>query len=126
MSKEIPLRPHHLLCLSFFKGKGYSDQFVENMTKVLSTLKESDAIVKLTKGEDVICSACPNNNNGICTTQDKVDRYDSTTLSLCGLKIGETLPYNQLSKIAIEKIIDGGAREKVCGDCMWTDLCHKN
>ncbi|MDD7224175.1 MAG: DUF1284 domain-containing protein, partial [Lachnospiraceae bacterium] len=31
----ITLRPHHLLCTQGYSGKGYSDDFVENMDKIV-------------------------------------------------------------------------------------------
>ena len=30
MSKYL-IRPHHMLCMQFFEGKGYSDGFVASM-----------------------------------------------------------------------------------------------
>ena len=34
----IPLRPHHLLCLQNFRGKGYSPAFIKKMTEVCAKL----------------------------------------------------------------------------------------
>lgn len=35
----IPLRAHHGLCLHFFRGKGYSGAFVENMARKKAMLE---------------------------------------------------------------------------------------
>ena len=42
------IRPHHALCAQFFVGKGYSEQFVEHMCRVLAELGRNGALVTLT------------------------------------------------------------------------------
>ena len=37
-TSELHLRPHHLLCLQTFVGRGYSEEFVEHMTLVKKQL----------------------------------------------------------------------------------------
>ncbi|MBP3291893.1 MAG: DUF1284 domain-containing protein [Clostridia bacterium] len=128
MSKTINLRPHHLLCISFFKGKGYSDEFVSNMTGIVSALKENkDTPISLVSGEDDLCALCPNNQNGICITEDKSSKYDHLTLTALGIDTSShsQILYSTLRALADERIINCGKRESICGDCQWTDLCHK-
>ena len=43
------IRPHHLLCLQFFEGKGYSNGFVENMTKIHNEMLSKNPYVELTE-----------------------------------------------------------------------------
>ncbi|MFR7899312.1 MAG: DUF1284 domain-containing protein [Ruminococcus sp.] len=38
------------------------------------------------KSKDEICSACPNNCEGVCEAAEKVKRYDNEVLVECGLK----------------------------------------
>ena len=128
MSKTINLRPHHLLCISFFKGKGYSDEFVSNMTRIASTLNEhKDTPISLVSEEDDLCAHCPNNQNGICTAEDKSSRYDQLTLTALDIVTNpdSAIPYSTLRALADEKIINCGKRENICGDCEWTNLFHK-
>ena len=128
MSKTINLRPHHLLCISFFKGKGYNDEFVSNMTSIVSALKENkDTLISLVSGKDDLCAHCPNNQNGICTAEDKSSRYDQLTLTALGIDTNShsQILYSTLRALADERIINCGKRESICGDCQWTDLCHK-
>lgn len=128
MNKTINLRPHHLLCIAFFKGKGYSDEFVSNMTSIVSALKDNkDTPISLVSGEDDLCTHCPNNQNGICTAEDKSSKYDQLTLSALGIDTNShsQILYSTLRALADERIINSGKRESVCGDCQWTDLCHK-
>lgn len=117
------LRPHHGLCLGFFRGKGYSEAFVENMTRVKAALEENIPVC-LTDSADVICAACPNNCSGICTTAEKVARYDREVLERCGLAAGQTLRYREFETKVYRNILLAGQREEVCGDCQWSELCH--
>ncbi|HEX3076849.1 MAG TPA: DUF1284 domain-containing protein [Lachnospiraceae bacterium] len=116
------LRPHHALCITFFEGKGYSTEFVENMIQVIQGL-EDNAFVQLTVEEDAICIACPNNNKQRCTSGDKVMRYDQAVLSLCQLKEGQKIRWKELNELAKERIIRAGKLQTVCGDCQWYAIC---
>jgi hypothetical protein len=39
----MKLRGHHLICLQFFKGEGYSKIFVENAKQIVENWGENDA-----------------------------------------------------------------------------------
>lgn len=123
MNDTIPLRPHHAVCIRFFRGKGYSPEFAAHMAAVIAGLK-ADAPVRIVLGADTICSACPGNNAGTCDTAVKSDRYDAAVLKLCGLAYGDELSYGELAALIAEKVIECGLREEVCGDCEWSDICR--
>ena len=55
----IRLRPHHGMCLAYFEGKGYSDDFTVNMQNMLD-LFEKGTDVELVAAGDEICKVCPN------------------------------------------------------------------
>ena len=120
---NIKLRPHHLLCISFFKGNGYSQDFVENMATVISDLRRPNSTVTIINESDDICKACPNNIDGRCTTQDKVDRYDKSLLDRCNLSVGQTLTYDAFKQLVYEKILSCNKRTQICGDCEWSNIC---
>ena len=61
--KNIPLRPHHGMCLAYFKGEGYSDGFSAHMQEMLDIFQKG-AKIQLHADTDEICSACPNNEKG--------------------------------------------------------------
>lgn len=119
----ISLRAHHGLCLHFFRGKGYSGAFVENMAQRKAML-EQNPLVRLTDQADEICRACPNNLCGQCESAEKVRRYDQEVLSRCGLTTGDVLPYRELTERVQNTILLPSRREEICGDCQWTDLCR--
>lgn len=118
----IYLRAHHGLCLSFFKGEGYSNGFTDNMRNVLNLMSDNPEL-RIISEKDVICSECPNLTAGKCKTFDLVKSYDSKVLSLCGINESDELCWKDFSALVYEKIIAAGKREEVCGDCEWSDIC---
>ena len=120
---RFELRPHHGLCLSFFRGKGYSEDFVENMTRIQGALAENP-LIRLTGNTDAICAACPNNQAGCCRTAEKAARYDREVLRRCGLREGTVLPYRDFEALVRRRILETGQREEICGGCQWSGLCH--
>ena len=116
------IRAHHGMCLFFFRGRGYSGEFVENMGKMKALLEENPQI-RLMDGYDEICAACPNKLTETCA--EKASRYDREVLRRCGLSVGDTLPYRDFSENVIETILRPGDRRKICGDCQWSHLCNR-
>jgi len=51
---KAKLRGHHLICLNFFRGEGYSDDFIRNIYEVLKKEK-----VEILAGPDEICLKMP-------------------------------------------------------------------
>lgn len=125
MLKPILLRPHHLLCLQFFAGKGYSAEFVENMGEVKSMLDgDPRAEVTLCSGADDICRRCPNRVGFGCGADPKPPVYDRSCLCACGLKIGDTLPWQNLKTVVRSRIlISHAAFSAVCSSCSWFPVC---
>ena len=115
------IRAHHGMCLSFFQGKGYSGDFVENMSRMKAILEKNPEI-SLMDSPDDICAACPNRLTENCA--EKASRYDREVLRRCGLSVGERLPYREFSRKVIETILRPGVRAEICGDCQWSSLCR--
>lgn len=115
------IRAHHGMCLTFFQGRGYSGDFVENMAKMKQILEENPEILLMDSPDD-ICAACPNRLTEACS--EKASRYDREVLRLCGLSVGQRLSYGDFSEKVIETILRPGKRAEICGDCQWSGLCH--
>ena len=122
--KNIPLRPHHGMCLAYFKGEGYSDGFSAHMQEMLDIFQKG-AKIQLHADTDEICSACPNNQDGICEARDKVAEYDSAVLERCGLKAGQVLDFAAFTKTVQEKILATDKRREICGNCQWNSICEE-
>ena len=115
------IRAHHGMCLTFFQGKGYSGDFVENMGAMKKIL-EQNPLIRLVEGYDDVCAACPNKLTETCA--EKASRYDREVLRRCGLSVGDTLSYEDFSKKVVETILRPGVRGAICGDCQWSSLCQ--
>lgn len=122
MEYQYKIRPHHGMCIAFFKGKGYSSEFTVHMRDMIQKL-EQNPMICITMQTDAICTKCPNNRNGLCETPDKVNTYDRQVLSMCGLQDGAVLPYQDFKRMVYEKILQRNKRKEICGNCEWNDLC---
>ena len=120
---NMKLRPHHALCAQFFTGKGYSEAFVEHMRAVLSELDRNNAKMTLIDGCDAICAGCPNANNGVCETEEKVRGIDRRAVETMGVRYGDTMPWHELCALAKDRIIAAGKLKDVCRDCEWIGIC---
>lgn len=128
----LRLRPHHGLCISFFRGSGYSEEFTEHMKEVICRLKDNPEII-LAHGEDEVCSVCPNRTPQGCRERQKVESYDRKVLELCGLGVRREeqsgseyrLFWEEFRQAVEKRIIRAGKRREVCGDCEWDRLCEQ-
>lgn len=122
------LRPHHLLCLLFYEGKGYSESFVRNMNNVNAYLNSHSKVqILLVDGSDCICSCCPKRReNGACESLQKVERLDADVLHTFWLKIGRYYDYCKLTA-RIQKMLDVRTMQKLCCECEWyvRGICGK-
>ncbi|MDX5487831.1 MAG: DUF1284 domain-containing protein [Wolbachia endosymbiont of Andrena praecox] len=105
------------MCTLAFRGYGYSQGFVENYRKIASEVVSTQ--IEVVGNLDSICSACPNQTKqGKCTTQAKVLELDRRHMEILGVKIGETLTWNE----AVKKIREKMSLEKfeyACEGCNW-------
>lgn len=97
----LKIRYHHLNCLPRFEGKGYSSAFCENLLSVKKRLERGEKFELVCEADD-ICACCPNLENGVCTSAEKVNRYDVLTRENPDLDISE-----------------------ICSDCSWYEICKK-
>lgn len=124
---HLKIRGHHLLCMLSWRGKGYDENFTENMEKTVKALKNNPAsYILLTDQSDIICSACPHSRGGNCSkkkdSEKKVKNLDLKIISRFGLKQGETIQiktaWGKIKKGILPKDLT-----KICGECEWLDYC---
>lgn len=123
----IILRPHHILCLHAFSGKGYNQLFIENMASIKAMLLSNpDMPIKLSVGLDSICNACPHLRDFGCAKGDvfeefNVKRLDRNVSKLAGLHDAQIIP----ARIAFEKVEKSIGAEQlriICANCEWLKI----
>lgn len=119
----VKIRFHHLLCINFHKGKGYDENFCDNMSQIIDKLNKEDKIL-LTFGKDDICAKCPKMKDEVCADEEKSCNYDNAVAQLLGISEGE-YSYFQLNQRVLTEIIEKGKREEICANCQWNSLCDK-
>ncbi|MCL2620428.1 MAG: DUF1284 domain-containing protein [Defluviitaleaceae bacterium] len=124
----MKLRPHHLLCTQGYEGKGYSEDFVENMDAITSHLRNSrDAMVEIVLSTDDICNKCPLMiGEDLCETNEKVKTMDRKIVNYFGIEEKNYI-YNQIIN-KINTNMTTTIMDDICGDCGWyaTSACKQN
>jgi hypothetical protein len=127
-------RPHHFVCAYFYRGAGYSPEFVANFDQILATLQENpnEKLIYLVNGADSICKCCPSSSGVDCQNMTKVSPLDQVWLDFFGLKVGDSFSWNELCDIVAGKSLLN-AQAKACGysdfinncrDCQWFSHCE--
>ena len=129
------IRPHHLLCLQTWAGRGYSEAFTENMNRIAAKLREHpEEPVTLAAGADDICAGCPNLlADGRCRSEEKVHSYDAAVRFLLENAATDQpvnrndlppRPYRELD-LQVRASFGISPVPGICGDCEWYDLCRE-
>ena len=118
------IRAHHLLCMRYFQGKGYSEEFVSNFYKVMKQL-ENNPVIKVINHPDIICDACPHNVNGRCIKkgpdfENEVKEKDNRIIKHLGLKLNQKATIKELRNLVNLKL---PKLKELCKECEWKDYC---
>ena len=127
----INLRPHHLLCLLTFVGRGYSDSFALRLLGVVESLK-CGTPARLIEGPDSICAGLLGcrNDDGHCRNASVTQR-DETALALLQpffehrLEPGAEIPDPLGRRPALRAAYRDGAFQAACSDCPWQGFCRE-
>lgn len=123
----IKLRGHHLICLHFFQGEGYSKEFVANIGELLKKAKRGDEITVVV-GADEVCVACPYLEDNRCAhkhdSEQEIRRLDDRALRLLNLKPGQNTTWQEIRLKTISAPSDWF--HSFCENCDWESLCRKN
>ncbi|MEH7155274.1 DUF1284 domain-containing protein [Neobacillus drentensis] len=112
------LRGHHLFCLLGYRGMGYSDEYVKNMTRLHQTLRNNPkTLIQLVKGPDQLCEKYPNSGQYHCQDRNIYDR-DQAILDKIGLKIGQILNWGDIES-CIRKFVVPSDIQILCETCSW-------
>ncbi len=117
---KAKLRGHHLICLNFFRGEGYSEDFIRNIYSVVG--KEN---VEIVAGPDEVCARCPYLKDNKCSngdyTDEKIQFQDKEALKLLGFKPGMMVDWKMISA-RLPGIMDEW-KAKFCMNCGYLEVC---
>ena len=117
---KAKLRGHHLICLNFFRGEGYSEEFIENLYSVIGKEK-----MEIVSGPDEVCARCPYLKYNKCSnsdyTNEKILLQDKEALRLLGFKHGMTVDWKMISA-KLPGIIEEWKAE-FCMNCKYLGVC---
>ena len=118
------MRPHHLLCIQLFQGRGYDPAFTAHMTSLVEMLQGyPETPVHLRIGCDKLCGHCPHRRGDCCKNEEKVKWMDEMTPRALSSRSGTWM---DLASQAREQVL--GNRERflaICGPCEWFSLCKE-
>lgn len=128
MKSSIRLRGHHFICLQFFEGHGYAEEFVDNLADVLSDLRRDPATL-ITTADDV-CRACPHlAPDKTCADprsgESEIARIDALAMALLHVHPGDDLTLAQVAeRLADDALAVGRWRFEACDGCGFETVCE--
>lgn len=132
----IRLRPHHLLCLLTYAGKGYSPAFVANFDALAARLAQEPQWIEVVCGPDAICQPLLASEDHHCTGASVAERDRLAAEDLSSL-LGQTIAPGTrfaLTPARIEQMRAAFAQEgsggkggirRACSGCQWHGLCDQ-
>ena len=124
--KKILLRPHHLICMQGFVGKGYSEDFTKHFGELIDRIKNGEAIIQVTHQLDHVCSHCPERCHGVCGHDEMVLALDRGYEEVLGLKGNEIFTWEALLEL-IQSHVKIDDFHRICATCSWKQFgyCEK-
>lgn len=124
----LRIRPHHIVCLRLFEGRGYDEAFTARMREVYDLMKaKPETRFALVSGADDLCAACPfGGGDQTCALgEEDVRNRDENARKALGLAAGERVSFAEVYARLAERM-DEAAFETVCGGCRWKekDICN--
>ena len=123
----VALRPHHLLCMLTYVGKGYSDAFCANYDGIIARLASGEAI-RLVEGPDDICAPVLESAGSHCRNESVTERDAAALAAAVGL-LGMPLASGSEFRLDADRLASfraafrSGSSRAACGGCEWTALC---
>lgn len=122
----LKFRGHHLICLHFFQGEGYSEEYVENLRNVLKRADKKEEI-EVVEGPDDICRACPSLKEDRCNHKNGADleisNLDNIATKFLNVAKGEKVTWSSIKdriKLAPKEWLTA-----FCEGCDWENVCNR-
>lgn len=123
----VRLRPHHLLCILTFVGKGYNPAFTANMRAIAGRLGQGEEIL-ITSGPDDICAPLLSQDAPHCqasgiAARDQAAAREVAALLGCVIATGTRLTLDKARLQTLRQGFATGALRQACHGCDWRALC---
>lgn len=123
----IRLRPHHLLCLLTYVGKGYSAAFTANYDAIATRIGDGEDVL-IVAGPDDICAPLLTDAEPHCHRDSVIER-DRLALRDLGRLLER--PPGLGGRVVLEpailkqmrKAFTSGRTRTACAGCEWHSLC---
>lgn len=126
---SLRLRPHHLLCMLTYIGKGYSRAFTDNFKTITTALNTGNATIEIVRGPDDICAPrlCDPEDDCHCHDAD-IAADDEAALAdiqalIPALSYGAKLTLTAEIIRQLRAAYDKKTIRRACAGCQWFDLC---
>lgn len=122
----IRLRPHHVLCLQTYAGKGYSPAFTASYDLIAARLSEGEDI-EIVAGPDDICAPLLAGPDPHCwrdsvTARDAQAVRDLAQLDMA-ISTGHKTRLDAELLARMRTAFGQGLTRSACTGCQWSDLC---
>jgi hypothetical protein len=122
----IKLRGHHLICLNFFKGEGYNQEFIENLRDILMRVQSGEEI-EVCSGADDVCTTCPFLKDRRCRydkyAENEIQKMDKDATALLNVEKSTKVTWLEIQK-RLKGIFKRWSTE-YCRSCTWRTVCEK-
>lgn len=124
----VELRPHHLLCILTYAGKGYSADFTRNYDRIVERLNAGEAI-EIVSGPDAICAPLmcaeddPHCLRASVNDRDRRASRDLSALLRRPVAPGESFVLDPITLVTLRRDFATGNIRRACAGCEWSDLC---
>lgn len=123
----IRLRPHHLLCMLTFVGKGYTPDFVQNYLRIAKRLTAGEAI-EIIEGPDDLCQPLTHAPDAHCFRESVVVRDQQAANAVRDLlqqpiSLGTVIVPDAALLTRLRQAFADGSVRKACAGCEWSSLC---
>jgi hypothetical protein len=125
----IRFRPHHLLCLLTYAGRGYSPAFTNNYDMIAGRISKGEDIL-IVDGPDDICAPLLDEAEPHCWRHSvtKRDRLAASSLGKLLPGLMQTGAMVTLNPKVVQDMREAFAANHIrtaCQGCKWHDLCSR-
>jgi hypothetical protein len=122
----VRLRPHHLLCLIAYRGRGYTPGFVANMTRIAERLRSGGEPIRIVAGPDDVCRPLLATADRHCRQagarrRDARAAADIARVLATPVRPGVTLPSAVIARLGAG--FASGSIRGACRGCPWQTVC---